>query len=288
MPSLIPLSELLATALEAVSSASSIARTQRSELGVSVSFKGDRNLVTSADIASERAVVALIKSRFPGHQILAEETTQTLTPEQYGKGYTWVIDPIDGTTNYAHGHFQVGISVACTYDGETVAAAVGAPFLSEVFSATKGGGAFLNGKPIHCTQTTAVSDSVVTTGFPYNRGNIHNTCSRIERVVRVCRDLRRLGAASLDLCWVACGRLDAYFEEGIQPWDAAAGVLIVREAGGVINHFAYDSELQRMTEHYSKDLFTDNIVACVPGIEAELMGLLNGVPATQSLLQNDG
>jgi myo-inositol-1(or 4)-monophosphatase len=277
----IPVTELLTTAQEAVAIASDIARAHRTQLSVSVSFKGDRNLVTSADLASERAIVDLIKTRFPGHQILAEESSQTVTPEQYGKGYTWVIDPIDGTTNYAHGHSHVGISVACTYDGETVAAAVAAPFVSEVFTATRGGGAFLNGHQIHCTATTAVSDAVITTGFPYNRGNVHNICSRIERVVRVCRDLRRLGAASLDLCWVGCGRLDAYFEEGIQPWDAAAGVLIAREAGALIDHYAYDSDLQRMTSRYPNDLFADNIVACVPGIRAELMALLNNTALAQ-------
>ena len=272
----IPTSELLTLAHQAVTVASDIARSHRSTLSVSVSFKGDRNLVTSADLASERAIIELITQRFPDHRILAEESAQTATPESYGEGYTWVIDPIDGTTNYAHGHFQVGISVACVLNGESVAAAVAAPFLNEIFTATKGGGAYLNGTPIHCTPTTAVSDAVVTTGFPYRRENVHNICARIERVVRVCRDLRRLGAASLDLCWIACGRLDAYFEEGIQPWDAAAGVLIAREAGAVIDHFNYDCDLQRMTTRYPGDLFADNIVACVPGIRNELMALLNG------------
>jgi myo-inositol-1(or 4)-monophosphatase len=230
--------------------------------------------VTSADLAAERAIIECITSRFPEHKILAEESAQTLEPERYGEGYTWVVDPIDGTTNYAHGHFHVGISVACTYNGESIVAAVAAPFLNEVFTATKGGGAFLNGEKIACTRTLRVSDALVTTGFPYNRANAHNICSRIERVVRVCRDLRRLGAASLDLCWVACGRLDAYFEECLQPWDVAAGVLIAREAGVVINHFAYDNDLQRMTSRYPRDLYADNIVACTPGIKDELINLL--------------
>jgi myo-inositol-1(or 4)-monophosphatase len=275
MQQLISHSDLLATAQHAVSVASDLVRAYRREHGVSISFKGDRNLVTDADVASERAIVSIIKERYPEHQILAEETAQTLTPEQYSLGYTWVIDPIDGTTNFAHGHFHVGISVACVFNGESVAAVVGAPFVGEVFTATKGGGSFLNGQPIHCTATSAVSDAVITTGFPYNRGNVHNICSRIERVVCVCRDLRRLGAASLDLCWVGCGRLDAYFEEGIQSWDAAAGALIAREAGAVITHYSYDSELQRMTHRYSKDLFADNIVACTPQIKSELLYLLN-------------
>lgn len=255
--------------------ASEVVRESRNDHTTLISFKGDKNLVTSADLAAEKAIVECITKRFPNHTILAEETAQTLEPERYGEGYTWVVDPIDGTTNFAHGHFHVGISVACAYNGESVAAAVAAPFLGETFTATKGGGAFLNDQRITCTRTVALSDALITTGFPYSRENAGNICARIERVVRVCRDLRRLGAASLDLCWVACGRLDAYFEECVQSWDVAAGVLIAREAGAVINHFAYDSELQRMTSRYPCDLFADNIVACTPGIEDELIRLLD-------------
>jgi myo-inositol-1(or 4)-monophosphatase len=275
---LIPPKDLLSCAHQAVIIASEIARRSRKDHSNSISFKGDKNLVTSADLAAERAIVDYIKNRFPEHKILAEETAQTLEPERYGEGYTWIVDPIDGTTNYAHGHFHVGISVACTYNGESVAAAVAAPFLGEIFTAIKDGGAFLNGEKISCTQTRKVSDALITTGFPYSRANARNICLRIERVVRQCRDLRRLGAASLDLCWVACGRLDAYFEECVQSWDVAAGVLIAREAGAVINHFAYDSELQRMTSRYPGDLYADNIVACSPGIEHELMSLLDQTP----------
>jgi myo-inositol-1(or 4)-monophosphatase len=271
---LISPTDLLDCAFKSVNAASEIACASRQAHRALVSFKGERNLVTDTDIAAERAIIDCIKERFPDHKILAEESAQTLEPGSYGEGYTWVIDPIDGTTNFAHGHFHVGISVACTYNGESIAAAVAAPFLGEVFTATKDGGAFLNGEKITCTRTIKLSDALVTTGFPYNRANAHNICSRIERVVRVCRDLRRLGAASLDLCWVACGRLDAYFEECLQPWDVAAGVLIAREAGAVINHFSYDSDLQRMTSQYPRDLFADNIVACAPGIERELISLL--------------
>lgn len=271
---LIPNQELLACAQQAVTIASEVVRTSRRLHTTTISFKGDKNLVTDADIATEKVIIECITRHFPDHKILAEESAQTLEPERYGEGYTWVVDPIDGTTNFAHGHFHVGVSVACTYNGEAVAAAVAAPFLDEIFTAAKGQGAYLNGQEIACTRTLAVSDALITTGFPYNRANAHNICSRIERVVRVCRDLRRLGAASLDLCWVACGRLDAYFEECVQSWDVAAGVLIAREAGAVINHFAYDSELQRMTLRYPRDLYADNIVACTPAIERELMGLL--------------
>jgi myo-inositol-1(or 4)-monophosphatase len=272
----IPRQELLYLAKQAAEVGAEIARKERRNMTVSVEFKDPRNLVTNADIAAQGAIIELIRSRYPLHRILAEESPLTETPEDYSAGYCWVIDPIDGTMNYAHGHFNVGVSVGCALNGEVVAGAVAAPFLGEVFTAIKGGGAFLNGDPIRVKPTTRVADAVITTGFPYDRSNAANTCRRIERVVRVCRDLRRLGAASLDLCWVACGRLDGYYEECIQPWDAAAGGLILREAGGILAHFDYDCELQRMNAHFKGDLFTDNLVACTPGIKEELLKLLNG------------
>lgn len=268
--------KFLEVALQAASKASDIARQHREKLGVEVSFKGDRNLVTTADVACEKSIVETILSVFPDHKILAEESAQTLAPEEYGKGITWVIDPIDGTTNYAHGHFHVGISIGCAIDGVTQVGVVATPFLGEVFTATKGGGAFCNGRKITARKTTALSDALITTGFPYRRENSKNICDRIERVIRQCRDLRRLGAASVDMCWVACGRLDAYFEETIQPWDGCAGGLIAREAGAVLDHYAYDSELQRLTERYPGDFYVDNIIVANPELMPELKAVLDG------------
>ncbi len=272
------LQNLLEVAYSAASKASDLARQHREKLGVEVSFKGDRNLVTTADVACEKIIVETIATAFPEHKILAEESARTLDPEEYGKGTTWVIDPIDGTTNYAHGHFHVGISIGCVIDGVTQVGVVAAPFLGEVFTATKGGGAFCNGRAIAISGTSSLSDALITTGFPYRRENSANICARIERVIRQCRDLRRLGAASLDMCWVACGRLDAYFEETLQPWDGCAGGLIAREAGAVLDHYAYDSELQRITERYPGDLFVDNIIVAAPELMSELKAVLNGTP----------
>ena len=141
---------LLKVGREAAEKASAIAIEQRASQSVSVSFKGIRDIVTSADIACEKAIVETIKREFSDHLILAEETAQTHPPERYGDGYVWIIDPIDGTTNYAHGHYQVGISIACALNGEVVAAIVNAPFLRETFTATKNGGAFLNDTRINC------------------------------------------------------------------------------------------------------------------------------------------
>lgn len=268
---------LLDVALIAATKASDIARDQRSSLSVSVSFKDARNLVTTADIACEKAIIETIQAHFPHHLILAEETAQSVSPEEYGRGPVWIIDPIDGTTNYAHGHFQVGISIACAIDGIVQAGVVAAPFLGEIFTATKGGGAFCNGKPIAISNVQSIEDALVCTGFPYKRSNIHNICARIERVATRCRDVRRLGAASLDLCWVACGRLDAYFEETIQPWDGAAGGIIAREAGAVIGHYEYDCDSQKLTQRYPGDLFVDNIIATSPALLSELKAVLDGV-----------
>ena len=186
-----------------------------------------------------------------------------------------MIDPIDGTTNYAHGHFQVGISIGFTWDGMADVGVVAAPFLDEVFHATRGGGAFLNNKRIAASDTRLIADALLTTGFPYQRDNATNISHRIKRLLGRCRDIRRLGAASLDLCWVACGRLDGYYEECLQPWDCVAGGIIAREAGAIIAHFDYDNDLQRATQDYPGDLYVDNIVVANPALMDEFLSVLN-------------
>jgi myo-inositol-1(or 4)-monophosphatase len=266
---------LLAVGHQAALKAAAIAIAQRRDHTVSVNFKGARDLVTSADLACESAIIEVIKANFPEHKILAEESKQSLSPADYGSGYVWVIDPIDGTTNYAHDLPHVGISVACVKDGQTVAGVVAAPFYNEIFTATKGSGAYLNDQPIHCRSVDSVKQALITTGFPYDRDNVPNISRRLERVLAQCRDLRRLGAASLDCCWVACGRLDAYFEETVKSWDAAAGVLIAREAGATLGHYNYDHPNQRLTADYPGDLFVDNLVLSAPGILDELLDILN-------------
>lgn len=268
--------QALDVALKAAHKASEIATSLRASYGVSISFKAERNLVTTGDLACEKAIIETIHETFPSHLILAEESAQTVQPEVYGEGPVWVIDPIDGTTNYAHGHFQVGISIAYAVNGVVQAGVVAAPFYNEIFTATKGGGAFLNGQKIAISGVGTVEEALISTGFPYKRSNIKNICARVERVVSRCRDLRRLGAASLDLSWVACGRLDAYFEETLQPWDGAAGGLIAREAGAVIGHYEYDSDTQRLTHRYPGDLFVDNIIAASPKLLPALKSVLDG------------
>ena len=267
---------LLEVAIRAAERASAIAREQRASLSVSVSFKGDRNLVTTADIACEKVIIDTIREAFPDHQILAEESAQSTSPDAYAHGPVWVIDPIDGTTNYAHGHFQVGISIGCAIDGIAYAGVVAAPFLNEVFTATKGGGAFCNGQRISISGVDSITDALIATGFPYDRSNAAAISARLERILRQCRDIRRLGAASLDLCWVACGRLDAYYEECLNPWDCLAGGLIAREAGAAIGRFPYEHEAQRNTAKYPGDLCVDNIVVAGPKLLDTLISALAG------------
>ena len=275
MPHAVDCHEILQVALSAAERASAIAREQRESFTVSVSFKEARNLVTTADLACEKAIIETIRARYPEHAILAEESANSITPQQCASGPLWIIDPIDGTTNYAHGHHQVGISIAFAVDSKVLVGVVAAPFVDETFTAVKGQGAFCNGKKIHVRQVAQIDDALIATGFPYRRGNLKNICGRVERVLERCRDLRRIGAASLDISWVACGRLDAFFEETLNPWDIAAAALIATEAGAQIGHFPYDCDSQRVTEKYTGDLFADNLFVSSPGCFAQLRELLS-------------
>lgn len=269
--------DALAVAIEAAQRGGAVAREQRASQSVNISLKSARNLVTTADIASEKAIIETIRAYFPEHKILAEESSDPDLAASFNSGPTWVIDPIDGTTNYAHGHNQVGVSVAYVVDGVAQAGAVLAPFQGELFTATKGGGAFCNDAPIRATETHTLSDALIATGFPYERVNIDRICARLLHLLRTCRDIRRIGAASVDISWVACGRLDAFYEETLSPWDGAAGCLIAREAGAKVGHYPYDHESQKKTATYTNDLFMDNIVVAAPRVFEEVLRELGRV-----------
>ena len=269
--------DALAVAIEAAQRGGAVAREQRASQSVNISLKSARNLVTTADIASEKAIIETIRAYFPEHKILAEESSDPDLAASFNSGPTWVIDPIDGTTNYAHGHNQVGVSVAYVVDGVAQAGAVLAPFQGELFTATKGGGAFCNDAPIRTTETHTLSDALIATGFPYDRVNIDRICARLLHLLRTCRDIRRIGAASVDISWVACGRLDAFYEETLSPWDGAAGCLIAREAGAKVGHYPYDHESQKKTATYTNDLFMDNIVVAAPRVFEEVLRELGRV-----------
>lgn len=197
--------------------------------------EGRNNLVTEADHASEKAILEVIKTNFPGHSILTEETGDL--PQE--SDYKWIVDPIDGTINFAHGIPINCVSIGLEFRGDMIMGMVYNPHLKELFFAEKGKGATLNDKPIKVSSETDVMKSCLVTGFPYIYLNIPNGPLDIfERLIREGVPVRRLGSAAIDLCWVACGRFDGFYEHKLEPWDSAAGGLIVNEAGGKVTDFS--------------------------------------------------
>jgi myo-inositol-1(or 4)-monophosphatase len=225
----------LTTAVEAVLRAGDL---QMAQFGHSFSIdkKGPIDLVTEVDVAVERMFRALIAERFPDHQILAEEMGGAIVAPA---GPCWVFDPIDGTTNFAHGLPIFCASLALEIDGVAEVAAIYDPNRKELFTAERGGGAFLNGRPLRVSSASRLVDAMLVTGFPYD---VH---SRVDEIVGLfgafvgqARAVRRLGSAALDLCYVAAGRMDGFWEADLKPWDIAAGALLVAEAGGRVTDTA--------------------------------------------------
>lgn len=231
----VDLDNILATASTAAEQAGKFLLKKARE-GFTVSKKGRVNLVTEADLMAENMVVEHILSRFPDHGILAEERG-----EAKGRGSVkWVIDPLDGTTNYAHQYPCYCVSIACEIEGEVLVGVVFDPILEECFSAIKGRGAFLNGTPISTSSESVLEDSLLVTGFSYDREAIERNLELFNAIMLQCRSVRRDGSAALDLCYVACGRFDGFWELSLHPWDVAAGSLIVLEAGGRFSRFNGD------------------------------------------------
>ena len=225
--------DLLATAAEAALQAGAI---QRSRYGqkLEIHHKGEIDLVTEVDRACEQAIIALIRERFPGHDIVAEETAIDRT----GSRYVWFVDPLDGTSNFAHGYPFFCASVAVTDGGERVAGAVYDCVKDELFTAERGVGAFLNGRRLRVSGAATLNDAMLITGFPYDlRARPSHALRLFNAFIPHARAIRRDGAAALDLCYLAAGRVDGFFEETLQPWDMMAGALMVEEAGGRISRF---------------------------------------------------
>jgi myo-inositol-1(or 4)-monophosphatase len=209
----------------------------RDKLGTSieVNLKGDINLVTEVDLASERLIREAIATHYPRHQVLGEEggLVESLSD------YRWVVDPLDGTTNYAHGYPVFAVSVALEHQGEIVLGVVYDPMRDELFAAQRGAGASLNNRAIRVSSTSDLMRSLVSTGFPYDIKTSRLTnLDHWANFAMNAQALRRDGAASLDLCYVACGRYDGFWELNLGAWDTAAGALIVEEAGGRVTDFA--------------------------------------------------
>ena len=197
--------------------------------GVRVDKKGAIDLVTDVDLAVEQMFRALIAERFPTHDVLAEEMGQTRT----GARHRWVFDPLDGTTNYAHGLPVFCSALALEIDGEPVVGAVYDPNRRELFTAERGVGAWMNGQRLRVSAAATLVDSLLVTGFPYDvRERMGELVGLFAAFLTEARAVRRLGSAAIDMCWVAAGRLDGFWEQGLKAWDTMAGGLIVREAGG--------------------------------------------------------
>ncbi len=221
----------LATAIDVVTTAGQI---QLARFGspLRVDKKSAIDLVTDVDLEVERACRAMLTARFPDHDILAEELGGTAGPR---RSHRWVFDPIDGTTNFAHGVPIFCSSLALEIDREAVVGAVFDPNRRELFTAERGVGAWLNGAPLRTSNTAALIDALLVTGFPYDvHATLDDVVGLFSAFVAESRAVRRLGSAALDLCWVAAGRMDGFWEERLQPWDTRAGALLVQEAGGCV------------------------------------------------------
>ncbi len=223
----------LDTAVRAAQAAGKIQR-ERLWSEHDIEFKGEINLVTDVDRDCEALIVAVIREEWPGHDILAEENEYAPA----GSGFRWIIDPLDGTTNYAHGFPWFCVSIALEIAGEVRLGVIYHPMMAELFTVVKGEGAFQNGKQLRVSKREPLKSCLLATGFPYDRTRDNeNNFTHFENFQMAARAVRRAGAAALDLAYVAAGRLDGYWECKLKPWDVAAGQLLVTEAGGrVTNH----------------------------------------------------
>ncbi len=198
------------------------------ERKIGFDLKGDFDLVTEADRSSERLIVERLQSHFPTHGIIAEEGGG----QEGSSEYRWYVDPLDGTTNFAHGFPAFNVTMGLERSGELIAGVVFDPLRNEMFTAELGAGAYLNHHRIHVTKEPRIERSLVATGFPSRKRHENVNVHFYYQLAMMSHGVRRAGAAALDLAYVACGRLDAFWEFGLNPWDMAAGVLLVREAGG--------------------------------------------------------
>ena len=226
-----------------------------------INKKGVIDLVTEADVGSERKIIETIRKTYPNHVILAEESGLN----EGVADYQWIIDPLDGTTNFAHQLGLFAVSIAFALKGDIVVGIVLNPITGELFTATANEECQHNGQPVRVSKTRYVSESLLVTGFPYNlRENLPPLMDRFSNCLRTAQGVRRLGSAALDLCYVACGRFDGFWEQGLHPWDTAAGMLMVQRAGGVVTDFS----------NQPFNIFQKEILATNGTIHKEMLDLL--------------
>jgi myo-inositol-1(or 4)-monophosphatase len=230
---------------------------------LAVTTKGVNDFVTEVDQAAEVAIIETLLGAYPGHAILAEESGR-----QHGakdSDYLWIIDPLDGTTNFIHGFPVYAVSIALAFRGKIEQAVVYDPTRNDLFYASKGRGAFVNDRRLRVSKRTRLAESLIGTGFPFRKGdNFHRYVEMFEQVMQHCAGVRRPGAAALDLCYVAAGWYDGFFETGLSPWDVAAGSLLITEAGGLIGNFTGEADF----------LYQREAVAGNPKVYGQLVQLL--------------
>ncbi len=255
-------------ARELAMKAGSMIKAEREKGSLSENYKDQHELVTSADIAADKLIIAAIQKKYPKHRIMSEET---YTDPELAKDLSepiWIIDPIDGTVNYAHGHFMVAVSIAFACEGEVQVGIVYNPFLEECYSAILGEGSYLNQEKLAVSKQTSLRKALVATGFPYDKSSVPQIMRRTEKVLMACQDIRRLGSAAMDICWVANGRLDGYFES-LSPWDFAAARLIALEAGARCGHFT------PVPDNIPACIYNHNLLITTPAIYEDLDQLLD-------------
>jgi myo-inositol-1(or 4)-monophosphatase len=258
---------MLNTAVKAARKAGSIINRASLDLDlVKVAAKGRSDFVTEVDRAAEAAIIETLKQAYPSHEILAEESGAS-RPDG-GAEYTWIIDPLDGTTNFIHGFPQYAVSIGLQHNGQITQAVVYDPTRNELFTATRGRGAFLNDRRIRVSRRAKLSESLIGTGFPFRKlDHLDEYVRMFKLITEQTAGIRRPGAAALDLAYVACGRLDGFWEFGLSPWDMAAGSLLILEAGGLIGDF--DGE---------HDYLTGGHVVCgTPKVYPQLLALVQEV-----------
>ncbi|MEF7616338.1 inositol monophosphatase family protein [Aquincola sp. MAHUQ-54] len=233
---------MLNIAIKAARAAGSIINRASLDLELlKINHKGPNDFVTEVDQAAEQVIIDTLLQAYPGHGILAEESGRSQGAKD--SEFVWIIDPLDGTTNFIHGFPVYAVSIALAHRGVVQQAVVYDPSRNDLFYASKGRGAFLNDKRLRVSRRTRLSDALIGTGFPFRRGdNFKRYIKMFEEIMQSCAGVRRPGAAALDLCYVAAGYYDGFFETGLNPWDIAAGSLMITEAGGLIGNFTGESD----------------------------------------------
>jgi myo-inositol-1(or 4)-monophosphatase len=256
---------MLNIAIKAARSAGAIINRAALDLEVlKIGTKGPNDYVSEVDRAAEDIIIQTLLEAYPGHGILAEESGRAHGARN--SEYVWIIDPLDGTTNFLHGFPVYAVSIALAHRGQVQQAVVYDPTRNDLYFASKGRGAFCNDRRLRVSKRTRLADSLIGTGFPFRKGdNFKRYVKMFEEVMQSCAGLRRPGAAALDLCYVAAGYYDGFFETGLSPWDVAAGSLIITEAGGLIGNFTGDSDFLHQRE----------VVAGSPKIYGQLVQMLS-------------